>query len=134
MQSGNEPKRGVGKRGKDKSSRKAKARLRQRMRLALGKSIELLERDLAEALDGGEPIPRKELVQIAELFARFGVGTEDTKEVQTKNVRYVIRVPARRTRLSAVAGEQIAVVEAPRDVPALPAGDSQSHLTPGDSA
>jgi hypothetical protein len=115
-----------------RQSYKEKERLRGRMRKLLGRSMELLSSQLEDALEAIEagapsPIPLKELVQTAELLARYGVGTEDTKEVtQDVTKRYVVRLPQRKARPM----QAIATLDG---TPLLPSGDYESHPEPGDS-
>lgn len=113
-----------------RESYRAKETLRKRMRKLLGKSLETMEAKLDDALEAIEegaesPIPLKELVAVAEILARYGVGTEDTKEVtQDVTKRYVVKLPQRKaTPIRAVATIDSAAL--------LPSGDYESHPEPG---
>lgn len=126
----------------NKGGGRPKESLRRRMRRILGKSLDLLERDINAQLEGQEPVlasssvgpagpqkgplTRAEVQKTAELAAKYGVGKEDKREVETKSVRYVIRLPARPAKTASVAAP-IAVVPAP----ALPATVEQTSCDRG---
>lgn len=115
----------------NKGGGRPKESLRRRMRRLLGKSLELLERDLNAQLDGTEPVlasssvgpagpqkgplTRAEVQKTAELAAKYGVGKEDKREVETTSVRYVIRLPAKPAKPASVG--PVVVVSAPALLP-----------------
>jgi hypothetical protein len=80
------------------------------MRKALGYALDLLERDLYAAVMGEEPVlttmgpqgpikmtaTRDEILRVASMLAKYSVGRDDTKTVEsTKTIRYVVRLPAK---------------------------------------
>lgn len=71
------------------TAKRAKHReaLRARLRRVLGRSLELLERDI-------ETLTPRELLQLADIAGRYGLGTQQEVEVNETR-RYVVRLPSR---------------------------------------